>query len=147
MTAAEGRINWIAIVVLVVVQQGIGAAWYTLFGDAWMTSLGFELADFENAGSLCYLVSMVASLILTYGMARFWLALGTTDAARGAVQGVILWVTFIFTYQVVHTSFEAVSDATLLDPEHWVQAAIDTGMSLVVFVLNGAVLAGWRKEA
>ncbi|MCP4868529.1 MAG: DUF1761 domain-containing protein [Proteobacteria bacterium] len=129
-----------------IVQQAVGAGWYTLFGDAWMNSLGFVISDFDNVGSIQYGISMVLSLILTYGMARFWLALGTKDAARGAVQGVILWLTFIVSYQGVHTAFEQISDAAILDPANWIQAGIDTGMSLVVFVLNGAVLAGWRKE-
>jgi hypothetical protein len=111
-----------------------------------MTSLGFVMSDFDNAGTSQYVISIVLSLLLTYGMARFWLAMGTVGASKGAAQGLILWLVFVVTYQGVHTAFEQISDAAILDPANWIQPAIDTGMSLIVFVFNGAVLATWRKD-
>ncbi len=146
MSEHTGKLNWVAIILLVVVQQGIGAGWYTLFGDQWMASIGRVEADFENAGTIVYGVSIVLSLILTFGMAMFWRAMNTKGFGRGVAQGVVCWLVFIFTYQAVHTSFEAITDAALMDPDTWIQAGIDTGMSLVVFALNGGVLAAWRKE-
>ncbi len=146
MSEQTSKVNWMAIILLVVVQQAIGAGWYMLWGDAWMTSLGLTMDDFGDAGTIQYGVSAVLSLILTWGMAMFWRAMGTKGFGRGVAQGVVCWLVFVATYQGVHTAFEAISDAALLDPETWIQAGIDTGMSLIVFALNGGVLAAWRKE-
>ena len=146
MTSSKGRVNWAAIILLVVLQQGIGAGWYALWGEPWMTAIGKTAEDFSNAGTAQYGVSVLLSLILTFGMAKFWLAMGTKGFGRGVAAGVVCWLIFIATYQGVHTSFEAISHAALMDPQTWVQPAIDTGMSLVVFALNGGVLAAWRAE-
>ena len=146
MTEADSRVNWLAIGLLVALQQGLGAGWYALWGDQWMTALGRVEADFAVAGWYPYAISAVLSLVLTYGIARFWLAMKTEGFGKGAAQGVVLWIVFILTYQGVHTSFELIQDPEIIDPSNWIAPAIDMGMSLVTLALTGGVLAAWRGQ-
>ena len=73
--------------------------WFALFGKPWARALGIDMSkdmnEAEKRKMLGYFGgSILASLILAYGLQILVQSLGAQDFARGAMVGVTLWLAF-----------------------------------------------------
>ena len=131
----------LAIIVATLCYFGLGAVWFTIFRDAWLTGVGRTMEQLQTSGVSPALVYGVA-LLLTLAQALFlsWLiqVTGTQTAARGIQLAIILWFCVVFTTWATEYAFEARGVKIL---------AINTGYCLIGMVLMGAVLGGWQKKA
>lgn len=127
-------INWLAVVVGVVVSNGLGFLWYgPLFGKAWVKALGKKMEDLQGSPTL-YVVTVVASLITMIVLAAAVAAFGSSTIVEGAVVGALLYFGIAGAQSYVGTTFEGRSMTV------W---QISAFYNLVVFVIMGAVFAAW----
>ncbi|MBD0327754.1 MAG: DUF1761 domain-containing protein [Pyrinomonadaceae bacterium] len=132
------KINHLAVWVLVVVHQLIGALWYSplLFANRWAALAQLTAADFESSSSLPYFISLVGALILIYVMAYIFKTLRVQSLPQGLLFGFLFWLGFLFTELLTYNAFE-------LRPLGL--ALINGSKSLVTFLVTGATLGAWRK--
>ncbi len=129
-------VNWIAIVVLVIANMGLGAIWYgPLFGKPWMAATGIKMEDIEGKNMMPpYAVAILNSLFMAFMMANVIAWTGTASLGGGLFLGLLMWLGFTgFSFGVNH-AFEMRSLYL------WV---INSGMYLVGLLIMGAVLAIW----
>lgn len=133
------KINHVAVWILVLLHQLIGAVWYSPFAFAgkWVILIGRPMADFENASILPYFVSIVASVVMTYTMAFLFKKLGVENFLSGMFYSFIFWFGFLFVELSTFNSFE-------LRP--FGLTFIDTGKSLITFLVSGFILGMWTKH-
>ena len=129
-------VNWIAIVVLMIVNMGLGAVWYgPLFGKPWMAATGIKLEDIEGKNMMPpYVVAIVNSFFMAFFMANIIAWTGTDSLGGGLLLGLFMWLGFTgFSFGVNH-AFE------MRSLHLWI---INSGMYLVGLLIMGAVLAIW----
>ncbi len=136
MTSVE--INYLAVLVSGIIIFVLGGLWYSpgLFGKAWMSVIEKseeELKKTAKPGN--YLVAFMQGLITAYILSIFisWANAGTIG--NGAWTGFMCWFGFAgFTTYVQYTF--AGRNVKL-----WM---IDSGHTLVSFVVSGIILALWK---
>ncbi len=130
-------VNWIAIVVLVFVNMGLGAVWYgPLFGKPWMAATGIKMEDIEGKNMMPpYAVAILNSFFMAFMMANVLVWAGADSLGSGLLAGLLIWLGFTgFSFGVNH-AFE------LRSPYLWF---INSAMYLVGLLIMGAVLAAWK---
>lgn len=132
------KINYAAVLVLVLLHQIIGAIWYSPFGFAekWMSLSGNSMSDFENASFAPYVVSIIASVITNFIMAYLFIKLDVRNFAKGIYYAFLFWLGFLFVELLTFNSFS-------LRP--FGLTFIDAGKSLVTFLVSGFLLGMWTK--
>jgi Protein of unknown function (DUF1761) len=131
------KINFLAVAVCIVINMGLGMAWYTVFSDAWMQGHGITLAQIEaNTSVAPYVLSAVsaiaAGLVLSLLYKRMQVSGWQDGAIAGAAIGSFMFFELIASYQFSQKSI------TL--------GMIDGGYLFILFVLYGAVIGGWQKK-
>jgi small basic protein len=135
------KINHGAVWILVLIQQIIGFMWYSPFAFAskWVELMGKSQSDFENINAMPFVVSIIGSVILTYSMAYLLKKLGVDNFVTGMFYAFIFWFGFLFAEVATFNSFELRPLGLTL---------IDTGKSLLTFLVTGFILGMWsRKDA
>ena len=130
------EVNWIAIVVLMIVNMGIGAVWYgPLFGKPWMEATGIKMEDIESKNMMPpYVIAILNSFFMAFMMANVLIWTGVDSLSGGLLAGLLMWLGFTgFSFGVNH-AFE------LRSLNLW---AINSGMYLVGLLIMGAILAIW----
>ncbi len=132
------KINHAAVWVLVLIHQIIGAMWFSpfLFAEKWMQLMGKPMQDFENADITPYIFSIINAIILNYAMAYLFLKLNVENFMRGLYYAFIFWFAFLFVELLTFNAFELKPIGLTL---------IDSGKSLVTFLVSGFVLGTWKK--
>lgn len=132
------KINHAAVWILVLIHQIIGAVWYSpfLFAGKWTELIGKSMSDFENASIMPYAFSIAASIITNYVMAYLFVKLGVENFIKGLYYAFLFWLGFLFVEYFTFNSFE-------LKPPGL--AFINTGKSLVTFLVSGFILGMWNK--
>ena len=132
------KLNHIAIWILVLVHQMIGAMWFSplLFANKWIELTGKTMSDFENASPVPYVISVIGAIITIYSMAYLFKKLNVDNFMKGIYFAFIFWFGFLFVEVLTFNSFE-------LRPAGL--ALIDCGKSLVTFLITGIVLGSWKK--
>jgi len=129
-------INWFAIILLVVVNIGIGAVWYgPMFGKAWMAEVGLSMEDVESGNmTRAYSFAFFNSLIMAFVLANVvkWTAADTI--LDGLLLGLIMWLGFTGFSSGVNHAFEGRSTKLWL---------IHSSMYLVGLMIMGMVLVVW----
>jgi hypothetical protein len=127
-------LNIWAILVAGIMNMAIGALWYSgiLFGNKWMSYLGFKEEDLTPSPWL-YLVVFVLGLIIALVMAMF--LQGSSGVKDGLIYGGILALAFVIPTMITHYLYEQRRGGFML---------IVAGHELVVFLAYGALLAGWQ---
>ena len=131
------EVNWIAIIVLMIVNMGIGAVWYgPLFGKPWMEATGIKMEDIEGKNMMpSYGVAILNSFFMAFMMANVLIWASVDSLGGGLLTGLLMWMGFTgFSFGVNH-AFE------LRSLYLWV---INSGMYLVGLLIMGAVLAIWK---
>ena len=129
-------VNWIAILVLIFVNMGLGAVWYgPLFGKPWMEATGISMDDMggANAGR-SYGIAVLNSFFMAFMLANVIAWTGVDGVGGGLLTGLLMWLGFTgLTFGVNH-AFEGRS------LHLWF---INSGMYLVGLLIMGAILAIW----
>jgi len=133
------KINHVAVWILVLVHQIIGGMWYSQIGFAgiWTELMGKSTSDFQNAGFMPFIFSIVSAIIMVYSMAWLFKKLKVENFANGLRYAFIFWFAFLFVELATFNSFE-------LRP--FELTLIDAGKSLVTFLITGLILGVWKKN-
>lgn len=132
------KINYAAVLVLVLLHQIIGAIWYSpfAFAEKWMSLIGNSMSDFENASFTPYIVSIIGAIITNYIMAYLFVKLDVRNFVKGMYYAFIFWLGFLFVELSTFNSFS-------LRP--FELTFIDAGKSLVTFLVSGFLLGIWTR--
>lgn len=129
---------WIAAVLVFV----LGAAWYTVFADPWLSGIGKTrdqlLVQGGGGPGMGYAVGFGAIVVLCYALAWLLERTATTSAAGGARTGIVAALGFCSATIALNYAFE-VRPLSL-----WL---INAGYVTLGLALAGAVMAGWRRKA
>lgn len=127
-------LNIWAILVAGVINMIIGATWYSkaLFGNKWMTYLGFKEEELSPSPWL-FLVVFLMGLIIAILMAMF--LKDATGVGEGLIFGALLALGFVIPTMLTHYLYEQRQGGFML---------IVAGHEIVLFLAYGALLAGWH---
>lgn len=134
---SSARINWTAIIVLVIFYQVFSAAWYWGFEVPWTDAVGVDEYTMKNFSPVNYVIPMAGALLTTWFMAIIFDHLGVRTASEGFRWGLLLWACILLPSLATHYAF-SFRPATLL--------IIDAGQELFALMIAGAVLGGWRPK-
>lgn len=123
-------VNWIAVIIAVVLLEGLGMLWYgPLFGKAWLAAMG-HTPDMSNQNMLMA-IGVVNTLISVTGLAWLINKLGAATLGAAVMTSVAAWFFFSLTTQSLEYLYMGMS-LRLLE--------INAGYLLVSFVIAGATL-------
>jgi hypothetical protein len=129
-------LNWVAIILCSIIAMVVGALWYSnaLFAKPWMKEIGKKESELgsSNAG---YIIAMVANVVMTFVLANVIHEFSPRSVLAGAGVGLLMWLGFTATTAGMNYAFSGKSFKLF---------SIDTGLQLVVLMINGAILAVWR---
>lgn len=134
------RVNWIAVVVSAIALYLFGWLWYSVLGEQWIVALGTtrEALAAQSTNPYPYIVSFVAAIFLSYGIARVLSWHAPVNAVRGAFIGfsmsflfivMALWITYAYEHRAIAL------------------AAINCGYFCIGMAIQGAILGGWKQKA
>ena len=134
-----GSLNYWAILVAVVFNQALGAAWYSALAKPWMAEAGLTADDMESMKGTPrqwypYVLAAVAAIVFTLGLALLAQGLGADSAGEGLGLGLLAAIGFIFTSNAINYAFEGRSLTLFL---------INGGYPLVSYSVIGILLATW----
>lgn len=141
MYQALTHLNYLAVLGTAVAGFLIGWLWYSpvLFGKAWKTEMGIteeKMKECLKEGMAKYFIQgVVYTLLSTLGLAMLVRAHGTTDYVKGAELGIFVGLIIVGT--------------RILNSGVWEQrtiklSLIKVGYEVVMFAVQGAILAVWR---
>jgi len=132
-------INYVAIIVVAIVQMILGSLWYgAIFRKAWITLSGLNPKDMEKAKKKgmgpTYLMALIASLISAYVLAHFvrYIATSLGEAFQLAV---FIWLGFVAPMMLGVVLWEGKSTKLYL---------INSGYYLVSLIISALILVAWR---
>ena len=131
------NVNLWAVIVAALVPLLIGAFWYSpaLFMKPWMQANGFTEADLQKAKpARNYSISLIFSLIMSFNLAMF-LAEESTTLSWGMTAGALAGLGW------VGLSFAMIG---LFEMRSWKYILINGAYLVVIFVIMGAIIGGWR---
>lgn len=130
--------NLWAIILAVVANQAIGAAWYSppLFAKVWMKEVGHTPESIrEGPRRQPFVVALVTAVVLAVALAWAHAAAGATGPLGGAVVGLIVGVGLVAMAVAPHYAFSGRSLRLYL---------IDQGHSVVAIVVMSVIIGAWR---
>jgi len=129
-------LNWLAVLVAAAANVAIGFLWYSppAFGRRWMELIGRRQEDLAAAGPI-YALTIVGALISSLVIATIVHGIGATTFATGFQVGFLGWLGFTFPATLADYLFAARSSRLWL---------INNSYTLIVFLVMGMILAGWR---
>ena len=139
MAIEYGDLNYIALLVGIAINMGIGAVWYSPFAFAgqWMRLTGISeeyLEEHKDEAYKGYAVSVVASAIIVFALAVIVQLARANSAVDGLVLGLYAGIGFVAATQAANYTFEARPIRLYL---------INIGYPVVSFAIIGTVLALW----
>jgi hypothetical protein len=134
------HLNWIAVLVVTLAGFLLGWLWFSpvLFAKSWMKEMGMTKESFEaNPPNMALLFGscLLYTLLSTTGLAMLLRDHGTHEWFKGAEFGALIGVLLVAPRMLNGALWEFRS-ARLL--------RITVGYELVMFILQGAILAVWR---
>ena len=134
-----GSLNYWAILVAVMFNQALGAAWYSALAKPWMAEVGLSIEDMEAMKGTPrqwypYVLAVVCAFVFTLGLALLAQGLGVDSAGEGLGLGVLAAVGFIFTSNAINYAFEGRSLKLFL---------INGGYPLIAYSVIGILLGAW----
>ena len=135
-----GSLNYLAVIVGVIINQALGAAWYSTLGKPWMAGVGLTMEDLEAMKGTArqwypYAVAAVSALVFTVGLAVVIQGMGAEGVVDGLVLGLLAAIGFIATSYATTYSFEGRSLKIFL---------INTGYPVISYGIIGVLLAVWQ---
>ncbi len=134
-----GGLNYWAVLVAVVFNQVLGAAWYSMLAKPWMAEVGLSSEDMEAMKGTPrqwypYVVAIVAAIVFTIALALLAQGLSVDGFGEGLGLGLMAAVGFICTTNALNYSFEGRSLKLFL---------INSGYPLVSYSVIGILLGTW----
>jgi hypothetical protein len=135
----EYRINHLAVWLLVLIQQGIGALWYSslLFGKKWITLQGKTAVDLDKSDPVPFVLAFIAAVALTYFIAWLINRLNLKSIGAAIIVAVMVWFCTCFFEHVAYDAFRDIPLGITL---------IDMGQTLLKYVVIGVGLGAWKKK-
>lgn len=135
-----GSLNYLAIIVGVIINQALGAGWYSALAKPWMAGVGLTMEDVEAMKGTPrqwypYVVAIVSALVFTVGLAVVIQGLGSEGVVEGLILGLLAAIGFIATSYATTYSFEGRSLKIFL---------INTGYPVISYGIIGVLLAVWQ---
>jgi len=120
----------------------IGFLWYSplLFARPWMVAMGYDpndkarIAEMQKSAGPMYGISLLASLISAFVLAKVLVGMTIYSALYGMKIGFAVWLAFVATVQLTDKMFCQRPMKLFL---------INTGYQLVCYVVMGAILGKW----
>jgi hypothetical protein len=136
------RINHLAVCLLVIVDQAIGAFWYStmMFVNPWLKYHEKTMADGDASDPSPFIVAIVAAIVTNYSLAWLFSRMSIASALAGLKLALICWFAFLFVEYATITSFSA------FGRNPWNLVFIDMGRAFCVFALAGLLLGAWRRR-
>jgi hypothetical protein len=141
MQHAVFSLNFLAVIVSTIAGFVLGWLWYSpvLFAKPWMAEMKITpeamKAAAEKGMAVYFTKSLVYTLLSTFGLAVLIAAHGSSGALAGAKLGAFVGL-FVVGARLVNGGTWEQRSARLL--------AINVGHEVVLFALQGAILAAWR---
>ena len=134
----RGGINIWAVLVAAVVYWLLGAAWFTIFSNAWLASIGKTMEQLQGAvnAGIAYSIALVCNLIIAYVLGWVVIRTGEQTAVRGITIGALLWVGLVGT---------TIGTAFIFEGRSLEGFVLTAGYPLVGMILMGAIVGGWKK--
>jgi hypothetical protein len=134
--------NYLAILIMTIVQMGIGFIWYgLLFAEPWaQAAFGKSVAELQATiefSPIPYVVNIIGAACTCFFLSWLVLRLGLTTFGDGFRLGLYSSVGLVIPAVATHYLFLDLSKTAL---------AIDLGMSSVAIILTGCVLSVWRRK-
>ncbi len=135
-----GSLNYLAVLVGIIFNQVLGAAWYSAWSKPWMSGVGLTMEDMEAMKGTArqwypYVVAIVSALVFTLGLAILVQGMGADNAVDGLTLGLLAAVAFNATSYATTYSFEGRGLTIFL---------INIGYPLISYALIGILLAVWQ---
>jgi hypothetical protein len=134
----KGGINIWAVLVAAVVYWLLGAAWFTIFSNAWLASIGKTMEQLQGAvnAGIAYSIALVCNLIIAYVLGWVVIRTGEQTAVRGITIGALLWVGLVGT---------TIGTAFIFEGRSLEGFVLTAGYPLVGMLVMGAIVGGWKK--
>jgi hypothetical protein len=134
----RGGINIWAVLVAAVVYWLLGAAWFTIFSNAWLASIGKTMEQLQGAvnAGIAYSIALVCNLIIAYVLGWVVIRTGEQTAVRGITIGALLWVGLVGT---------TIGTAFIFEGRSLEGFVLTAGYPLVGMLVMGAIVGGWKK--
>ena len=135
-----GSLNYLAIIVGIIINQALGAGWYSALGKPWMAGVGLTMEDLEAMKGTArqwypYVVAAVSALVFTLGLALVIQGMGAEGVVDGLILGLLAAIGFIATSYATTYSFEGRSLKIFL---------INSGYPVISYAIIGVLLAVWQ---
>ena len=134
-----GSLNYLAIIVAVIFNQALGAAWYSILAKPWMAEVGLTLEDLSAMKGTPrqwypYVLAVGLGLVFTIGLALILHETGVDSAGGGLALGLLAALAFVFTSMGVTYAFEGRSLRLFI---------INSCYPLISYSVIGMLLAVW----
>jgi hypothetical protein len=137
----NARINHLAVWVLVILHQVVGFGWYFVFGNIWLNLHAKTMTDIEQPHEVApYLVALIASIFVNYGLAWLISKLNANNAVAGLRIALICWFCFLF------VEYDTIAVFSAFGTNPWPLALLNMGRPLLAFAISGLVLGAWRPR-
>lgn len=133
----ELKINHLAVWVIIVLGQVIPMTWYIIFAGQWMKYNGLTREQVEqNSSPMPFVASIVSSIVFGYVLAWIFVRMRVASVKDGAIAGLAMGFAFTHLPNMVNNFFTQ---------RPYELSWIDGGINMIIFVIAGAILGGWRK--
>lgn len=131
-----------AVALAAIATMVAGFLWYSplLFARSWMVAMGYDpddkarMAAMQKSAGPMYAVSLVASLVSAFVLAKILIPMTITSPLYGMKVGFAVWLGFVATVQLTDKLF---------GNRPWKLFLINTGYQLVCYLAMGAILGKW----
>jgi len=131
------KLNYLAILAVVIASQVLPMIWYGIFAEPWMEMNGLTM-DYllANQSNTPYFVALISSMVFAIVLAWLFKRMNIESAKDGFITALAMGIPFsllnlMTIYMFSFRNYELV----------W----IDGGENLLIWVVSGLILGGWRK--
>ncbi len=133
-----GTTHWPAVGVAALLIFISGAVYYGIVGDAWLAAAGLTMEQAQSANPAIYAMAALGAVCHAWFIAQLINAFDKRSPGGGVLTACFTWGFIAFPVTAVHNAFG-------LKP--YALTAIDTGHTLLAFILAGLVLGAWRPKS
>lgn len=131
------KLNYAAIILVVIVSQVIPMIWYTVFVDAWLSMNGLTMEQAEAGSSTSpYITAIVSSFVFAWVLAWLFKRMKVESARDGLFTAIVMGIPF---------SLLNLMTLYMFSFRPYGLAWIDGGENLLIWAAAGLILGAWRK--
>lgn len=124
--------NWLGVVVGVVVAWIIGAGWYMVLANQWMTAIGKTRDQINGKDPTPYIIGFICQIVMALVIASIMPGLfGARTPVNGLMTGGLMWLGFVITSMTLNHRYEGAP---------WSRTFIDGGYLLVALLVQGLAI-------